>query len=134
VNERIRTFRDLVAWQKAKALAVEVYRTTRGFPSDERYGLTSQLRRAAVSVSANIAEGYGRGTTSDFLRFLRIARGSLAEVDTLGEIAADLSLIAHDAEVFRQVAEADRVLQGLIASLERKNASTTSQRGARQSP
>lgn len=131
MNERINTFRDLIAWQKAKALAVEVYRVTRSFPADERYGLTSQIRRATVSVSANIAEGYGRGTTSDFLRFLRIARGSLAEVDTLTEIASELTLIAPDNGVFGQIAEADRVLQGLIASLERKRASAQSLGGRR---
>lgn len=120
MSDAINTFRDLIAWQKAKALAVNVYRITRGFPAEERYGLTSQIRRASVSVSANIAEGYARGTTSDFLRYLRIARGSIAEVDTLVEIAIELRLIAPDDGVFDQIAEADRVLQGLIASLERR--------------
>ena len=120
MSDAINTFRDLIAWQKAKALAVNVYRITSGFSTDERYGLTSQIRRASVSVSANIAEGYGRGTTSEFLRYLRIARGSIAEVDTLVEIATELRLIAPDDGVIDQIAEADRVLQGLIASLERK--------------
>ena len=120
MSDAINTFRDLIAWRKAKELAVNVYSITRGFPTDERYGLTSQIRRASVSVSANIAEGYARGTTSEFLRFLRIARGSIAEVDTLVEIATELRLIAPDDGVIDQIAEADRVLQGLIASLERK--------------
>ena len=120
MSDAINTFRDLIAWQKAKALAVNVYSITRGFPTEERYGLTSQIRRASVSVSANIAEGYARGTTSEFLRFLRIARGSIAEVDTLVEIATELRLIAPDEGVIDQIAEADRVLQGLIARLERK--------------
>ncbi|MCH7960803.1 MAG: four helix bundle protein [Planctomycetes bacterium] len=120
MSDAINTFRDLIAWRKAKELAVNVYRITSGFPTDERYGLTSQIRRASVSVSANIAEGYARGTTSEFLRFLRIARGSIAEVDTLVEIATELRLIAPDDGVIDQIAEADRVLQGLIASLERR--------------
>ena len=120
MSDAINTFRDLIAWRKAKELAVIVYRITSGFPTDERYGLTSQIRRASVSVSANIAEGYARGTTSEFLRFLRIARGSIAEVDTLVEIATELRLIAPDDGVIDQIAEADRVLQGLIASLERR--------------
>ena len=120
MSDAINTFRDLIAWRKAKELAVNVYRITSGFPTDELYGLTSQIRRASVSVAANIAEGYARGTTSEFLRFLRIARGSIAEVDTLVEIATELRLIAPDDGVIDQIAEADRVLQGLIASLERR--------------
>lgn len=78
----IRSHRDLIAWQKAVDLGLEVYRLTRSFPDAERFGLISQLRRAGVSVSSNIAEGYGRGTTADYLRFLRAARGSLYEIDT----------------------------------------------------
>ena len=77
-----RTYRELLVWQKAKALAVQVYRSTEQFPRNETYGLTSQLRRAAVSVPSNIAEGQGRLTSGEFSHFLGQARGSLLEMET----------------------------------------------------
>lgn len=73
------SYRNLIAWQKAKGLALDIYRCTRRFPKDEIYGLTSQLRRAAISVPSNIAEGKGRHTRKDFVHFLYQARGSLLE-------------------------------------------------------
>jgi four helix bundle protein len=82
--------RDLIVWQKAMELSVGVYGLTRGFPPDELYGLTSQLRRAAVSVASNLAEGYGRASRPDFRRFAAIARGSALEVQTQLDIAARL--------------------------------------------
>ena len=75
-------YKDLIVWQKAMDLAVEVYRLTKKMPKDELYGLTNQLRRAAVSVPSNIAEGNGRASTGDYVRFLIISRGSVAEVET----------------------------------------------------
>ena len=75
-------YKDLVVWQKAMDLVVEVYRLTKNLPKDELYGLTNQLRRAAVSIPSNIAEGNGRASTGDYVRFLIIARGSVAEVET----------------------------------------------------
>jgi four helix bundle protein len=78
------SYRDLLVWQKAKAFAVEIYQTTAKFPAVERFGLTSQLRRAAVSVPSNIAEGQGRMTRGEFQQFLGNARGSMLEVATLG--------------------------------------------------
>lgn len=84
------TYRDLLAWQKAKALAVDVYRATEGFPKSELFGLTSQMRRAAVSVASNIAEGQGRGSKPDFAKFLCMARGSLLELETQLEISHEL--------------------------------------------
>jgi len=77
-----RSYRDLLVWQKAKALAVRIYESTEQFPKAETYGLTSQIRRAAVSVPSNIAEGQGRLTPGEFLHFLGQARGSLLELDT----------------------------------------------------
>ena len=77
-----RSYRDLLVWQKAKALAVQIYHATEQFPKAETYGLTSQIRRAAVSVASNIAEGQGRLTPGEFLHFLGQARGSLLELDT----------------------------------------------------
>ena len=79
----IRDFQDLIVWQKSVDLAVELYRLTRSFPDEERFGLTSQIRKAAVSVSSNIAEGSGRGTTRDLLSFLTNSRGSLYETRSL---------------------------------------------------
>ncbi len=86
------TYRDLLVWQKAKALAVEVYRATERFPNSELFGLTSQMRRAAISVASNIAEGQGRGSKPDFAKFLCMARGSLLELETQLEIARELNI------------------------------------------
>jgi len=115
---QIRSFRDLVAWQRAMRTARLVYEQTEVLPPRERFSLASQMNRAAVSVPSNIAEGYARGTTAEFLRFLWIARGSLAEVDTQVELAADVGLIAAGPDLNSAIAETDRVLRGLIRSLE----------------
>jgi four helix bundle protein len=89
----VENFRDLIAWQKAKVLALDVYLCTREFPKAEIYGLTSQMRRAAVSVPSNIAEGKGRYSQKEFVQFLYHARGSLLELETQLEIAHELSYI-----------------------------------------
>jgi four helix bundle protein len=91
-----RSYRELLDWQKAKALAVQVYQATEQFPKAETYGLTSQIRRAAVSVASNIAEGQGRLTSGEFLHFLGQARGSLLELDTQLAIALDLNYLKAD--------------------------------------
>ena len=91
-----RSYRELIVWQKAKKLAVDVYAATAEFPRHEIYGLTSQLRRAAVSVFSNIAEGQGRLTAGEFLQFLGHARGSLLEVDSQLQIAVDLGYLKRD--------------------------------------
>ena len=88
-----RSYRELLVWQKAKALAVITYQSTESFPRNETYGLTSQMRRAAVSIASNIAEGQGRLTPGEFLHFLGQARGSLLELDTQVSIALDLGYI-----------------------------------------
>jgi four helix bundle protein len=85
------SYRDLIAWQKAKALALDVYRITLRFPKDEIYGMRSQMRRAAVSVPSNIAEGKGRHSHKEFVQFLYHARGSLLELETQISIAHDLN-------------------------------------------
>lgn len=98
----------------------EIYEATSSFPASEKYGLTSQLRRAAVSIPSNIAEGYGRGTSQDYLRFLRVARGSLFEVDTQLLIAQRMGYLNQSAhqQVENKLAETGRVLAGLIKSIE----------------
>ncbi len=82
VASQIRSYRDLRVWQAAMELVTEVYQISKAFPRDELYALTSQLRRCAVSIPSNVAEGYGRNSTSDYVRFLRMAMGSLYELQT----------------------------------------------------
>jgi four helix bundle protein len=116
----VQHFRELIAWQKAMDMVVEVYRLSRCFPREEIYGLTNQLRRAAVSVPSNIAEGQGRGIGPSFLNHLRIAKGSLQEVQTQVLIAERLEFIDElEALAFQDLsAEVGRLLGGLIRSLE----------------
>ncbi len=90
-EKRIFSFKDLTVWQKSTDLSVLVYNATKSFPQEEIYGLTSQMRRASVSIASNIAEGSARGSKKEFQRFLRIALGSLAELKTQVEIAKRLS-------------------------------------------
>ena len=116
----IRTFRDLVAWQKSMELARLIYRGTKLMPDSERFGLTNQMRRAAVSVPSNIAEGYARQSTDDYIRFLRVSRGSLAELSTQYELATSMKMVEADFPTLDLLAEVDRVLQGLLRSLEEK--------------
>jgi four helix bundle protein len=112
-------YQDLIVWQKAKAFASEVYRATEPFPKAEIYGLTSQLRRAAVSVPSNIAEGQGRLTKGEFCNFLGQARGSPLEVETQLAIAVDLQLLgeAEFKKLEERSSEVLRLLNGLIESL-----------------
>ena len=117
---KLRTFRDLIAWQKGMDLARLVYRATEKMPASEKFGLTNQMRRAAVSIPSNIAEGYCRCGLADYLRHLRIARGSYGELSTQIELAASMSLMPSDAELEALLAETERVLQGLIKSLENR--------------
>ena len=117
---KVRTFRDLIAWQKGKELAKVVYTATRRMPEDERFGLTNQMRRAAVSIPSNIAEGHARQSRLDYLKFLRNARGSLAELMTQVEISWELEMMPFHQRLADLLEEEDRVLQGLIRSLEAK--------------
>ena len=118
----VKSYRDLVAWQKARMLVKEVYLLTAIFPVGERFGLVSQMNRAAVSIPSNIAEGYGRSTTQDCLKFLRIARGSAYELEAQLVLAVDLGLCddARSRPVVGFLQEVIRVLQGLIVALERR--------------
>jgi four helix bundle protein len=114
-----RSYRELLVWQKAKALAVQIYKATEPFPKNETYGLTSQIRRAAVSVASNIAEGQGRLTAGEFLHFLGQARGSLLELDTQLAIALDLTYLKLDQyEILdRDIYQVLGLLNRLIESL-----------------
>jgi four helix bundle protein len=117
-----RSYRELLVWQNAKGLAVQIYQASEQFPRAELYGLTSQMRRAAVSVSSNIAEGQGRLTLGEFLHFLGQARGSLLELDTQLAIALDLSYLKPDQhEILDQEAyQVLGLLNRLIESLRKK--------------
>jgi four helix bundle protein len=112
-------FRDLKVWQRAMVLAEEVYGATRDFPKDELFGLTSQLRRAAVSVPSNIAEGHGRDSDKSFALFLTQARGSLWELQTQIELSRNLHLLdAQRAEhLLSESAEIGRMLHGLLRTV-----------------
>jgi four helix bundle protein len=111
-------FKELIVWQKAVDLVAEVYKTTKGFPKEELYGLTSQLRRCAVSVPSNIAEGQGRLTRGEFRQFLGQAKGSLCEMETQLIIAQKLGYLDAPQSLYAQLAEVGRLLNGLINSLE----------------
>lgn len=94
MNNYKRSFRQLVVWEKAKILTLEIYKITKKFPKEEKFGLTSQLRRAASSVMANIVEGNERRSKKDCCRFLNIAKGSLAEVDCYVDLALELKYLS----------------------------------------
>ncbi len=122
MSMQIRSFRDLVVWQKSIDLVEVVYSITKQFPVDERYALTSQLKRASVSVPSNIAEGYGRHSTADYIRFLQIALGSLNEVQTQLELGCRLKFVGKDAVTgaFSLCTEVEKMLVTLIIKLRAK--------------
>lgn len=115
----MRDFRDIKAWEKAHALALRIYGETLGFPPEERFGLTSQIRRAALSIPTNIAEGGGRGTDSDLARFIQISLGSASEVEYLLLVVKDLKLMDDDihGELHGQVVEMKRMLTSFLKKL-----------------
>ncbi|HHT9107808.1 MAG TPA: four helix bundle protein [Candidatus Wunengus sp. YC63] len=112
----MRNYRDLVVWQKSMALVTKVYSITRLLPKEEFYGLVSQIRRSAVSIPSNIAEGYGRYSTNDYIRFLQIAIGSLYELQTQLEICLNLGYLSkeHFEKIYEQSREIERMLSSLI--------------------
>jgi four helix bundle protein len=113
------SYRDLIAWRKAMELVTDVYRVTQAFPREERYGLTNQLRRAAVSVPSNIAEGQARFSHKEFHHFLSHARGSLVEIETQLTIAENLGYLDPNQTrpLLDKASELGKVLNGLIASI-----------------
>ena len=119
----VRSYRDLVVWQKGMDTVELVYRFSEKFPSSETYGLSSQIRRAAISVPSNIAEGQGRTGTKEFLHHLSIAYGSLLEVETQAQIAQRLGYVGYEGcdEILQATGEVGRLLSGLMNSLTRKS-------------
>lgn len=119
--EGYKTYKDMEAWIKARALTKEVYLVTNKFPKEEQYGLVSQMRRCAVSVPSNIAEGYGRQYKKETVQYLHIARGSLYELETQLYIASDLQYL-HESklkEVLLKLEECRKLLSGLINYFEK---------------
>ena len=116
---RPKSYQELVVWQKAMALAQQTYTLSQSLPKNEAYGLLAQMRRAAVSVPSNIAEGHGRLTDSQFRHFLGNARGSLYEMQTQLELASNLGYLdrKHVCELMNQGREVARLINGLIAVL-----------------
>jgi len=118
----LRNFKELKVWQKAYQLCLEVYKITKDFPKEERYGLTSQIRRAAVSVPSNIAEGYGRKNKGEYIQALYIAYGSNCELETQIMLSGDLGFV-EDRDLRRLlegVGDIERMLKALIKSLSEK--------------
>lgn len=117
MEQPMRGYRDLRAWQEAMNLVTEVYRVTRTFPKDELYALVSQLRRAAVSIPSNLAEGHGRNSRNEFRQFIGQARGSLSEVETQLEIAKNLGYINSETleTLLKQAEGVGKMLTGLRA-------------------
>ena len=118
--DTVNSYRDLKVWQRAMDLAVLIYELTRSFPKEEQFGLTSQVRRASVSIAANIAEGYGRSSKPSYLNFLRIAQGSLKEVETHLILATRVGIRpdAETAPILTAADELGRMLRALIVRLE----------------
>jgi four helix bundle protein len=123
----VKNYKELEVWQKSKKLAIDLYKATEAFPRVEQFGLTSQLRRAAVSVAANIAEGWGRGSTREYVQSLLIARGSLMELDTHVIIADELSYLqsGHAARFEAEIESIGQMLNRLIQALRTRRSAAT---------
>lgn len=119
----IKNFTDLLAWQKAKDLAIMIYKLTDNFPKTEMFGLSSQLRRAVISVSSNIAEGFSRSTSKDKNHFYAIAKGSLTEIESQLLIAEELGFIKNGnlSDLLAVKVESSKLLSGLIKSSQDRN-------------
>ena len=118
----LKSFKELKVWQKSYQLCLDLYEITKKFPIEEKYGLSSQIRRAAISIPSNIAEGYGRKTIPDYVRCLYIAYGSTCELETQILLSADLKYLIDDNEkiLLDKIKEVERMLMALIKSLENK--------------
>ena len=118
----LKNYKELKVWKKSYSFCLQIYHDTRRFPNEERFGLTSQIRRSAVSIPSNIAEGYGRKTTVDYIRFLYIAYGSLCELETQIMLAGDLTYLENGEleSLLTSLSDIERMLKALIKALEGK--------------
>jgi four helix bundle protein len=117
----LKSYRELKVWQKSYDLCLDVFRITKKFPGEERYVLSSQMRRSALSIPSNIAEGYGRKTRADYIRILYIAYGSVCELDTQISLSGDLNYIEEDLlkKLQKEISEVGIMLRALIRSLDK---------------
>ncbi len=118
-NESIKSYKGLIVYQKSCKLALDIYRATQTYPKEEVYGLVSQMRRSAVSIPCNIAEGYRRGHRKEYVQFLHMAHGSCGELETLLSLSSDLGLLDKGSfeRLYSGQEEVSRLLNGLISSL-----------------
>lgn len=116
----LKSYKELLVWQKSMALVTNIYSMVKNFPKEEQYGLTSQIKRCAVSIPSNIAEGWGRFSRKDYIRFLRTSRGSLFELETQTLISKNLNFIHNSEEIDSSITEISKMLNSLIKRLEEK--------------
>ncbi len=130
----MKDFKELRVWQKAHTLTLEIYQATKSFPREEIYGLTNQIRRAAASVGANIAEGCGRRSDGELTRFLQIARGSASELEYHLLLARDLKLLVNDLyqSFEKKVVEVQRMLTSLVAAVAERTSQVSTKPRARK--
>jgi four helix bundle protein len=119
----LKNYKELNVWKKSYTLCLYIYKVTKSFPKSEIYGLTSQIRRSAVSIPSNIAEGYGRKTTLEYVKFLYIAYGSVCELETQVMISGDLGYVETErlGELRGEIGDVERMLKAMIKSLENKH-------------
>ena len=121
MRSKIRSFTDLITWQKSHKLVLDIYKITLKFPEDEKYNLVNQLRRAAISITSNIAEGFSRRTSKDKAHFYYNALGSLTELQNQRLIARDLKYIDEFSEIAKNSIEVNKLINGLIKKVEDKS-------------
>ncbi|MEP5611252.1 MAG: four helix bundle protein [Cyclobacteriaceae bacterium] len=118
VSISLKSYKELIVWQRAMQLVKEIYRITSTFPPEEKFGLTNQMRRASVSIPSNIAEGWGRSLTKNYLQFLRISRGSLYELETQLALSVDLEFLSNSDKAEGLIVEVSKMLNTLIKKLD----------------
>ena len=121
-GSKLASYKNLIVWQKAIEFVTVIYKTTKLFPSDEKFNLITQINRAVISVPVNIAEGYGRESSKNYLQFLRISRGSILELETLLLISKNLNYLPIEdyEKLTENLNEISKLLQGLIKSIQNK--------------
>lgn len=117
----MRSYKELLVWQKSMVLVEEIYQVTTSFPETEKFGLTIQMRNAAISIPSNIAEGWGRQSRKNYIQFLRVSRGSLSELETQMLIAKALKYYNNSDNLEDLITEISKMLNSLIKKLEEKN-------------
>lgn len=116
----IKTYKDLIVWQKFMVFVTDIYKLTRSFPKDEQFGIVSQMRRCSIWIPSNIAEGYGRNSTGDYMRFLQIAMGSIFEIQTQIQISLNLGFINSEeyCKTYESCREIERMSSALLNKLD----------------